>query len=258
MEPTAAVFERSDPAVNPAVVVAEVEDTIGGDAPKLAGLAVVRKVLAYATGGPGIEWPESAAKEVEARGGRVIWVDQSDGIVTRLGDVDDVENGAKTLDHFIVKAVARKAIGWRSCCYLSLSRLLGARELVAAHGLQGWAKFGVADWGLTVEEAVTKLYGDIVFVQYASPTDQGGLVIPGTDVRLDQANADLSVSLASWMPLPKAGPRKGRAELTLTETGGWSVASLPGDPIRTGAEAWAAKVTTRNGAWGVEPLPPER
>lgn len=238
-------------------VTAPVEDTIGGDADKLP--ASVRKVLAYATGGSPIQWTQAQAEAIERRGGRVIWVDQSDGTVTRLGDIDDVEDGAKTLAHAIAKSIARKRIGWHSCVYLSLSRLAAARQEVAANGLEGWVTFDVADWGITRDEAIGRLGGDIACVQYASPTDQGGLTIPGSNLTLKEANADLSVSLASWFPIPSPAkpPVVGHAGLTLTEAGVWEIHSLPGEPIHTGEKTWAAKVTTRNGAWDIKPLPPE-
>ena len=212
--------------------VVAVEDTIGGDADKLPD--TVRKVLAYATGGPGIQWTQAQAEVIERRGGRVIWVDQSDGTVTRLGDIDDVEKGAKTIFHAVAKSVARKKIGWRSCIYVDLSGLPEARQLVDNADLQGWVTFDVADWGLTRDQAIGRLGGDIGCVQYASPTDQGGLLIPGSNVTLAHANADLSVSLASWFPLPKPAPP---------------------DP-----ELMAAVVTfdPGNKGWGIHPAPAEK
>jgi hypothetical protein len=63
----------------------------------------------------------------------------------------------------------------------------------------------LADWNLDEAEAATLLGTEVegitcVGVQWASPTSNPNTILPGTNLTLSQANADLNVLLAGWKP----------------------------------------------------------
>jgi len=172
-------------------------DTIGADVGNVP--ADTPTVAGYSTGGPGIQW---SAADWGRFAGVKIRVDQSDSADPTIGDVADVETGAKTLQRFIEQARARRTLKLTSTLYIEASHFSLAQRTVAAAELDNWVWYWVANWALSQEEAAALLTGRIVAIQYASPISNPDTLLPGSRLTLAQANCDLSVARADWYPLP--------------------------------------------------------
>lgn len=202
-----------------AVTIADMVDTIGGDALRL--LAIIArdpeiKVAGYITGPSWLAWPtEDLGKVTPTR--RLLRIDQANAILIFPGVhylAVDIEPGAASLPDAIKVAEARARIKLRTCFYVFESELNQVRNAVHAAGLDGWADYWLADWNLTRGQAIRLLGGPIKAVQYASPSRGGSTLIPGTGWTLAAANADLSVTLSDWPvapaplpPAPKPAPK---------------------------------------------------
>ena len=177
-------------------------DTIGADAFNIPASAP--KVAGYVTGSAEIEWTTADWARFPKAGKVRINQRATADPNPKVGDVYDVEAGALTVPAAVTAAKARKAIGWTTAVYVSDS---GVDDLVTALGEARLTNSGVelwvANWALNHAEA-TALIGTyvrgfkIVAVQWASPTSNPDTIVPGSKLTLAQANADLSVTLASW------------------------------------------------------------
>lgn len=179
-------------------------DTIGATARNIPVRADV--VAGYITGSPDIIWSTS---DWTMHLGQHITIDQSNGPAVITADVYDVEAGAKTLAQAIAGARDRKSAGFpHSVIYISAASLTAARAAVAAAGLTGHVYWLVANWALDQAEASALIRGDIIGIQFASPTTNPDTILPGTNhTTLREANCDLSVIADWWKPsLEQAQP----------------------------------------------------
>jgi hypothetical protein len=168
------------------------------------------KVAGYVTGTSDIEWTPQDWERFPSSG--KIRIDQSEGLVTWAAggaDVADVENGAGTQATAIAGALKRKAKGWGSWIYVAQGNFSVLQEAVNAAGLSGSVQFWVANWNLDEAEAAAALSGDIIAVQWASPSSNPLTIVPGGSKTLSEANIDLSVTAPSWFkyvaPVATAG-----------------------------------------------------
>lgn len=108
--------------------------------------------------------------------------------------VKDLEPGAATLQN----AVNLRRAGEHFVTYTFEANMPAARRALPG------GPFWVADWNLTEAQALQYLadHPDTVAVQWASPSSNPGLVVPGTGGRTIRGlNVDLSVGkLAYWLP----------------------------------------------------------
>jgi hypothetical protein len=157
------------------------------------------KVAGYVTGSSDIEWAPSDWARFPSSG--KVRIDQSPALAawaSGAADVADSEAGAASQASVIAAALERKAKGWWSFVYVSRDSLSALQAAVTAAGLEGSVQYWVADWSLSQEEAVAQLSGDIVAVQYASPSSNPSTVVPGGSAALSAANIDISVTVPSW------------------------------------------------------------
>lgn len=226
--------------------VESMADTIAADVkPDLGPIKAssIRKVAGYVTGSPDIKWTEQDFALFPGGEFSIVTIDQDAG-----GDVAaavaDCEKGAKTIAQAVADAKRALEAGHEFAIYVQSSNLSAVEDEVARAGLEP---------------------GELVAYQWASPSSNPDTPL-AAGVTLKQANVDLSVTVPGWHPIPHANPghgpaapaQVGRAELELTPEGVWTIRGAePGIPIQTGSETWAAKVTTKNGAWDVVPLPAE-
>lgn len=181
-------------------------DTIHADVDKIPGNYIA--VMGYDTGSAGIDWTADDWGRFPMASH--VSVDQSSGLAqfaAGRADVGDVERGAATIDEFITAAHARKARGDFSTLYTSYANLPGYYHSVEVAGLGGgWVNYFVADYSMSLLTAISYLDSNAgaVGVQFASPSSNPGTILPGTTLTLKEANCDLSVKRASWMPAPGA------------------------------------------------------
>ena len=133
------------------------------------------------------EWPAAAwSRWPHARKLRI----DALGTVPHGSDILDVTDGvgngkAKTW------AAARSAMGWTSCLYAQSSDLAALRAEVA--GIPH-VSYWLANWSLHEAEAAALVHGDVVAVQWASPSSNG------------LAGYDVSVVSEAWFPAAVAKP----------------------------------------------------
>jgi len=186
---------RPGPPARPAMIDT-IHDNVGSipmGTPKVAG---------YVTGTPDIQWV-SADWDRFPNSGHVR-IDQSPTLsswVSGGADVADVENGAGTIEQACVQARAREAKGWWSFVYISAGNLAALQSAVASFGLTK-VQYWVANWNLNEAEAGDQLGGDMVAIQWASPSSNPDTVVPGGSETLTAANVDLSVAIPSWFAAP--------------------------------------------------------
>lgn len=171
-------------------------DTIHADVDNIP--ADFPKVCGYTTGTPDIQW--TAQDWARFRHSAKIRLNQQDGSDPFNCDGFDIEPGAWQIPNAVSGASRRRAL--RTVFYLPASMLPEAEAAVRAAGLTEWVYYGIANWNLSHEEAVTFLGGRVVWVQWASPTSNPDTLIPGTKLTLAEANADLSVTVPWWHPVP--------------------------------------------------------
>ncbi len=167
------------------------------------------KVAGYVTGTPDIEWvPGDWARFPDS--GKVR-IDQSPALASwasGAADVADMENGAATQASVIAEALTRKAKGWYSFVYVAEGDFAALQGAVDAAGLLGHVQYWVANWNLDEAQAASQLAGDVVAVQFASPSSNPDTVVPGGTRTLAQANVDLSVTVPSWFAYIPPAPLK--------------------------------------------------
>jgi hypothetical protein len=159
-------------------------------------------VAGYVTGTPEIAW---TAQDWARFPGGHLRVDQSPDLAQWAAgnaDVADIEQGAGTSYEAVAGAMARTGKGWLSWVYTSQANLASLRSALEAAQLTGHVQFWVANWDLSEEEAVSQLSGDVVAIQFASPSSNPVTIVPGSVLTLAQANADLSVTIPGWFTKP--------------------------------------------------------
>jgi len=174
-------------------------------------LAGIKYVGGYVSGTPDIlwtpeEWASLSASQIKVR----IWQGYGNGVALHDFDEIDVESGAVTPSeaaHVIEQRVAA-GITWTQV-YGTRASLAATAAAVKALGEAVWighVTCRLADWNLSREEA-NGLVGTFVEgmtctgVQWASPESNPNTIMPGPSGKtLRQANCDLSVVDANWVP----------------------------------------------------------
>lgn len=186
--------------------VADMADTIHDNVGSLPhGLAYVG---GYVSGTPDIQW---TANDWAQFTGIHVRNYQGYGPVPDLHLFDelDVENGALSPASAanIVRDRVNAGIQWTTI-YGSDGALAATASAVQAFGNSIWnghVNCRLANWDLNRDQAAAIL-GSLVHgmscvgVQWASPSSNPGTILPGTNLTLSRANADLSVVDASWVP----------------------------------------------------------
>jgi hypothetical protein len=166
------------------------------------------KVAGYVTGTGNIEWTPSDWARFPSSGH--VRIDQSPALAawaSGAADVADVESGAATVASAIAVGLERQKNGWWSFVYVAEGNVGALTSAAAAAGLsklQVW----LANWNLDEAEAAAALSGDVVAVQYASPSSNPSTVVPGGTQTLAEANVDLSVTVPSWFAYVTPEPQK--------------------------------------------------
>jgi hypothetical protein len=172
-------------------------DTIGSDVANLP--ADLLAVMGYVTGTDGIAWTEADWNRFPYAG--KVTVDQSESLdVFAAGhaNVADIENGAGTIATFLDAAREREKLKIESYAYIQYDNLATLMNRVVKSKISN-IRYFVANWNLSASEAVSMLNRtNWVGIQFASPTSNPNTRLPGSALTLHQANADLSVKIASW------------------------------------------------------------
>ena len=216
-------------------------DTIGQNLGSIVGFDYwqQRPVLSYTTR----SFAATHAQRAEFR--HFKGIDQAPG--NELFDgaiVKDAEPGAALNSNLAALA----ASGAHFVAYTFLANLAAAKAAVARTGKGANVKWFVADWNLSEAGALDYLgtHPDTVAVQWASPTSNPNLVVPGTGGRTVRSlNVDLSVGkLDFWLPTaPKPKPAKTDAEGTwhgaytlVPKTGTWDNHGTPGENVKMASD----------------------
>lgn len=182
-------------------------DTIHGSVSHIP--VSTRYVGGYVSGTADIMWtPGDWARFPDSRHIRIF---QGHGELPDLRAFDeiDVESGAVTPAEAasIVRTRVLAGIPWTGI-YADDANLAATAEAIRAYGASIWnghVSCRLADWSLSEEEATAKvglrIHGmTCMGVQWASPTSNPRTLLPGTSLTLREANADLSVVDATWIP----------------------------------------------------------
>lgn len=169
----------------------------------------------YSSGTSDIQW--TAQDWAQTQGARRVRIWQGYGAFPEVGTYDeiDIESGAVTAS-MAAEAVQERVqagITWTNL-YGTLSSLQAAATAIQRSGQAVWlghVTCRLADWDLDLA-AATKLVGTFqagmrcVGVQWASPSSNPNTVLPGgTGLTLREANCDLSVVDAGWVPSGNGG-----------------------------------------------------
>lgn len=169
----------------------------------------VAYVGGYASGTPDIKWTtEDWARFPKSKHIRIF---QGYGDLPDLHAFDeiDIESGAVTPAEAasIVRTRVLAGIPWTNL-YGSDASIGAAATAIQAYGQSIWTGHvtcRLADWNLNESEAAakvgTRIHGmSCMGVQWASPSSNPNTILPGTSLTLKQANCDLSVVDATWIP----------------------------------------------------------
>ena len=163
----------------------------------------------YVSGTSDIKWTD--ADWARFPGARKFRIYQGFGVPPAISDYDeiDVEQGAVTPAEAaqLVRARVLGGIQWTGI-YADDSYAAETATAIQALGDNIWnghVVLRLADWSLDHAGAVakvgTKIHGmSCIGVQFASPSSNPHTMIPGTNVTLTEANMDLSVVDATWIP----------------------------------------------------------
>lgn len=155
----------------------------------------------------GSSWVQETAVQVaaaKAAGMGIVLIDQSPGLAKFAAghaDVADIENGAGTTSALIAAVRARQAHRWQSTAYVSYGSLPALRTALSGAGLDmSLVLFGVADysWSITDAERLLGENPDWAYAQYGSNLTNPHTLVPGTNVTLEQAVADINVARPAW------------------------------------------------------------
>ena len=198
----------------------------------------IRRFGGYITGSGGIAW--SAEDFASVPKDCAVWsIDQSNGDLPLLSDVKkvvkDVESGASTIAECVKVAKQRLAHGDDYIIYSDRAILQELEDALAAAGLPR---------------------GQIIAFQFASPSSNPHTpVFPGGP-NLQTLNADLSVVLTAFMPLP--GAPKAASDVAMRATvrapvgAGGTGAIVTFDPD---TRSWDIHTLSDHHGWQVKPAP---
>lgn len=192
-------------------------DTIGASADALP--KHLPMYAGYVSGTGGVQWTQAQFNSFP--GSKVLKYYQGVGPVPPIHTFDavDVESGAVSpaMAATIVRERVSGGIPWTTI-YGTDSALAVVSADVQAMGAAVWnghVNCVLADWNLNETSAAAKvgtfIHGmSCVGVQWASPSSNPNTLIPGTNITLSSANADLNVVDANWVPssgfTPLPGP----------------------------------------------------
>lgn len=149
----------------------------------------INRFAGYVTGTPDICWTPADFTMVESHGvfmRSVLRIDQTNLDLPLKADVKlvavDVEQGAASIATAVTIAHQRIPAGEDLTVYCSEAILHEVEQEMNNAGFHN---------------------GRIVAYQWASPTSNPNTILPGTNLTLKEANADLSVVDSLWMPLPQ-------------------------------------------------------
>ena len=148
----------------------------------------------YTTGSPSVQWPVSLIDSFTKS--RVIRVDQ--GFETRSpydADEFDIEAGAWTESGITAIVKARRESRWSTRMYGTWETYGSTKQLLASQGIGQSVYWRIADWDLDKHFADVMLHADVYAGQWASPSSNPDTILPGTNLTLAEANADLNVIL---------------------------------------------------------------
>lgn len=175
----------------------------------------VVKVAGYDTGTTDIDWTDGDWKRFP-NAGKVV-IDQSYKESPGFGNyakgkanIADVEAGTGSVADAVKATRERISNGEEGWVYGSRKTI---EEIAGELTGKEQAKTGawLADWNLSEAEAIAMLGSSIggvrvVAVQWASPSSNPGMVVPGGSQTLKDANVDVSVTEAAWF-----GARAGKS-----------------------------------------------
>lgn len=152
----------------------------------------------YVTGTDGIAWTPEEIDHFRKLGASIILVnqgvDQGPGQAL-TGDEFDFEAGAWTLPHLLEIVNVRRKASWSTRVYCTWSNYGAIKQALAEAGTGKSVFFRIADWNIDEHVAELELHGDVYAGQWASPTTNPATLIPGTNLTLAEAGANLSVLL---------------------------------------------------------------
>lgn len=189
-------------------------DFTHGSVPRVPAVAGSLVAL-YATGSSEIEATAADIDKYKNAGVGVVLIDQTPSLsvfASGLADVADVEAFAGTPQAAASAVRARHSHGWESTIYCSYSMLGSIEDVLGSAARLDSVLFGVADysWSQAEAEKLLSVNPNWAYCQYGDPLSNPNTFIPGTQVTLAQANADIDVAKATWaeefMPGPQVGP----------------------------------------------------
>lgn len=218
-------------------------------------------VFGYVTGSWGIQW--SAADFARFGHSALGRINQDNNPDPHVGTIFDLESGAGTFDGAVQWCRRKQAAGGVGVVYLSDSNVSQLEQDLANGGVDKYGLW-IANWNLNESEATQRLTGRTLAVQWASPSSNPNLLVPGSHLTIAQANVDLSVVADSWLSPPASHPRpSGIANATLhcdLASGRFEVHSAPGEVWLGGSDEWlraTVAVDRRTGHWRIADLPPQ-
>lgn len=188
-------------------------DTIGANSANIP--LSTHYVAGYVSGIGDVPWTQAQFERFPTIRKVRIW--QGAGIKPSLQayDVIDVESGAVTPQQaaMAIRDRVQANIPWTTV-YGSDSTLAQVTEETRKFGDSVWighVNYWLANWNLNEAEAAalldTQVHGaSVVAVQWASPSSNPNTLVPGGSQTLSQANIDISVVDANWVPSGGFGP----------------------------------------------------
>lgn len=152
----------------------------------------------YITGNDGIAWTPEEIDHFRRQGVAVYLVNQGfmqSPAEALTGDEFDFEVGAWTLPELVAVVEARRKASWSTRVYCNWSNYGLIKQALAEAGAGRSVFFRIADWNLDQHTADLELHADVYAGQWASPTHNPATLVPGTNITLAEARADLSVVL---------------------------------------------------------------
>jgi hypothetical protein len=188
-------------------------DVIGANSGNIPALGAVGLVALYATGTDGIAASAAEVLRFTSAGVGVILIDQTPSLAVfaaGFADVADVENGAGTFGAAAEAVLQRQMHGWQSTIYLAQNNIPAQEQAFSDHVDRSLVLYGVANWQDSLAQAESALDANErwAYVQYGDPQTNPNSMVPGTNVPLSRAQADIDVAKADWayqfMPDPLA------------------------------------------------------
>jgi hypothetical protein len=188
-------------------------DVIGANSGKIPALGAVGLVALYATGSDGIEATAQQVRRFTSAGVGVVLIDQTPSLsvfASGFADVADVENGAGTFAAAAAAVLERQMYGWQSTIYLAQNNIAAQEQAFSDNVDRSLVLYGVANWqdSLAAAESALEANERWAYIQFGDPQTNPNSLVPGTNVPLSAANADIDVAKSGWayqfMPDPLA------------------------------------------------------